>query len=137
RARGVVAPVIGTVYMPITGIGTAPAARDVSTTTVVEDNPLRLVHAAELAQLRNARARAAAKADIEAALRVLERLADCGKPPADGPQPPTELAQKIKAVSEKIDQIGDRLDAVEKLALIHENYIRSDRDKRDPMKPMD
>jgi hypothetical protein len=120
--------------MPIAGVGTGQREAELPP----EDNPLRTVHAAELAKLRQARASAAAKAEIEAAQRVLDRLnasSDCSKPQSDACKPQTDLGQRIKLVGEKIDKIADRLNAVEKLALIHDNYLSKDFPKPPPPKP--
>jgi hypothetical protein len=64
------------------------------------------------------------KAEIEAAQRVLDRLnaADCPKPQPD-------LKNRINDVVNKIDQIADRITAIEKLSLIHDNYLREDAQK--------
>jgi hypothetical protein len=136
--RGVT-PVIGTVYMPMAmpmmGLGTGQKDADVQP----DDNPLRGVHAAELAQLRHARALAIAKADLEAAQRVLDRMntSDCPKPPPEPIKPPTDMSQRIKAVGDKIDKIADRLNAIEKLSLIHDNYLRDEiQNANPPMKPL-
>jgi hypothetical protein len=120
--------------MPVAGVGIGQ--RDVESPP--EDNPLRTVHAAEVAKLRQARASAAAKAEIEAAQRVLDRLnasSDCSKPQPDACKPQTDLGQRIKLVGEKIDKLADRLNAVEKLSLIHDNYLSKDFQKTPPPKP--
>jgi hypothetical protein len=138
-SRGV-APAIGTVYMPVslpvTGRGTAPTQGEAPPP---EDNPLRAVHAAELAQLRQAMARAMAKAEIEAAQRVLDRLnaADCPKPQVEPTKPPPDLKDRIKEVGDRIDKIADRIDAIEKLSLIHDNYLQKEIQKANPPKPSD
>src|SRR5262249_33927100 len=116
--RDLAAPVIGTVYMPIAGLGMGVGAGGThkEAEVKVESNPLRSAHEAELARLRLAQARAAAKVELDAAQRALDRTdvpCDPGKPPAD-------LDQRLKELGTKIDKLGDRLGAVERLSLIHD-----------------
>jgi hypothetical protein len=124
-SRGFVAPVMGAVYMPVAmpvmgfGVGVTGGAADTS----AEDNPLRSVHAAELAQMRHTRAHAAARAEVEAAARVLARSAPADAATLKGTAS-TDLDQRIKDLSATIDKFADRLSAVERLTLIHDNYLR-------------
>src|SRR5262249_6207588 len=78
-SRGIVAPVIGTVYMPvafpIAGLGIGGVGQRDLDVAQEDHNPLRSLHAAELARLQHDRALAVAKADVDAAKRAYDRFA--------------------------------------------------------------
>lgn len=126
-SRGVGVPVLGAVYMPMAfpimglGVGVAGTAQREVVDTAAEHNPLRSVHAAELAHLHHERARAIANAEVRAASRALERSAP-GATPTREVSP--DLDKQIKDLADRIDKLTERVSAVEKLTLIHDNYLR-------------
>jgi hypothetical protein len=126
--RGLAMPVVGTAFAPLAlpvatfGIA-ASSSRDVD--PLQDDNPLRSVHAAEVHKVRHARALAAARAEVEAAKNVLDRSAT----PTDSrqvttPRDTTDLEKSLQDLSDKVKKLEDRVNAVEKLILIHDNYLQ-------------
>jgi hypothetical protein len=95
------------------------AARD------VECNPLATAHEAELHQLRAERAKAALQAEIAYAQRVLGRLGT--NPTETGPgvkgTDVADLKDQVQKLNASIQLLDSRLTGVEKLLLIHDNYI--------------
>jgi hypothetical protein len=141
--RGVAVPAIGTIYMPLAmptgGVGVAGAThRDVETPPPPV-NPLRSIHAAELARLEYQRACALAKAELEAAQRAFDRTALCAeelKPPTTTTTTTTtttsDAAKRIQDLATRVDKLMERISAVEQLKLIHDNYLREDLKKSEP-----
>jgi hypothetical protein len=113
-------PAIGTIYMPmavpLAGFATG---RDFESTRDEEYDALRTAHMAERAKLRHDQARSALNAEVEAKKRVLERLGTPDSTPA-----PSDLNDRINKISDKIDKLTDRVSSLEKLVLIHDNYLR-------------
>ncbi len=134
--RGVAVPAIGTIYMPLAmptgGVGVAGAThRDVEAPPA-PINPLRSIHAAELARLEYQRACALAKAELEAAQRAFDRTALCAeelKPPTTTTTtatPTSDAAKRIQDLATRVDKLVERISAVEQLKLIHDNYLRQE-----------
>jgi hypothetical protein len=130
-SRGVIAPFAGNFFVPmafpVQTFGVVAAGQSDGDTTQ-QDHMLKGIHAAEVAGSRHAKALAAARSDVEYAKRVLDRSVT----PSDVNRSTTttrdaasdQLDQSIKALNDKVDKLADRVNAVEKLILIHDNYLR-------------
>ena len=117
------APVVGTVYMPLAmplaGVG---SGREADLAREEDYDPLRTAHLAERALLRHEQAKAALRSEVEAKQRVLERLgtstaASFGAAPAD-------IDKRLTQLSDQINKLTDRVTALEKLTLTHDSYLK-------------
>jgi len=119
------------VYMPMSAPQSAMPPLALSLANQVEHNPLATAHECELLQLRQERCRAALQAEMNYTKKVLERITTPGTDAASGPAVSAEIQQKLNTITNSLAQIEGRLTAVEKLLLIHDNYLR---DKIPPAK---
>jgi hypothetical protein len=112
------------IYMPMSAPQAAMPPLALSLANQVEHNPLATAHECELLQLRQERCRAALQAEMEYTKKVLERM---GRPGVDSGRDAgvsAEIQQKLNSITASLAQIEGRLTAVEKLLLIHDNYLR-------------
>jgi hypothetical protein len=137
-SRGVIAPVFGGYYMPmafpVATIGIAASGQRDIETTQPDNALLRSIHEADVAGSIANRAQAIARSDFEYVRGIHERSASRS---ASARQTTTTrdatntgdacdgLDKQVTALNEKVDKIVERVNAVEKLLLIHDNYIKS------------
>lgn len=126
--RGVVTtPVIGTLYMPlatpIIPFGLSGAAAP-PTREFVESDPLARAHEAERHLLAHDRARAAFQAESAATQRAMSRMAPPAADSRDAKSCDAELSRRIQELGDRIDKLNDRLTAVERLLIVHDNYLQ-------------
>lgn len=131
-ARGPLPPVVGMVYMPMAfpvggfGIG-LPGGPDV---TREEDTSLRTAFEAQAHMLRYDKARASLDAEIAHKRSILSRMSvPMATAETSGS---SDLNSKISALTEKIDKLNERLTNLEKLVIIHDNYLKEKIQKDKP-----
>lgn len=134
-SRGI-AP-IGTVFMPLmlpVAGGTLTRdfdTRDLDTREVDplrdEGDGMRSAYRAVRANLRQEQARLALKAEIETKQRLLDMIAS-SKPTSAAAS--GTLESQLEKINENIAKLTERIAAVERLTLIHDNYLQ-DKIKKD------
>lgn len=127
---------VGTLYMPlqtpVVGFGlAAPAAPAPS----IADSPLNRALEAEQYKIRAAAAQAAFDAEVKALQELRQKLAS-GAAEKGGPTTTdvTAIRQSIDKINESLKILDERMTAVEKLLLVHDNYLRAQVEKKEPPK---
>jgi hypothetical protein len=113
----------GAVYMPTNAptpqmVGVPiPPARDEALDRAIE---------AEQYAIKAEAARAAFKAEVEGRQRLLQKLNSLSSsgPATTAAAIPADIESKLQTINQRLDQIAARLTDVERLLLIHDNYLQ-------------
>jgi hypothetical protein len=132
-------PVVGTIFMPMAMPLAMPLAqcgggRDMESFREEDANPLRSAQMAELYALRHEQARAAFRAEVEAKQRILQRMT-AGRQTDSSSGDTSALETRLKEIDGRIQQLADRIGAVEKLLVIHDNYLRGQMQQKSELIP--
>jgi hypothetical protein len=137
RALGA-SPVVGTLYMPLQtaplGFGFLNSAPAPAPAPSALDETLQKALESEHYAIKSAGAKAAFEAEVKAHVKLMQKLA-----PSDvGPDAvPSDIKDKLDAINKRLDSFDARLTSVEKLLLIHDNYLRKQIEQIPPPKGPD
>jgi hypothetical protein len=117
---------LGTLYMPLqlplAGYGYGVTAPPPSTSG--PDETINKALEAENYKMRAMSARAAFEAEVKHKQDLLKRLSTATSGTGTGTADVSALDDTIKKINDRLDAMNDRMAAVEKLLIVHDNYIQ-------------